>query len=199
MARPAEPEKRQALAREAVEILRREGMGISMTQLARELGIKRPTLLYHFKDQGELVIAALQDLLLQQTAFILSRMNQHSHPIDRVYARLQAVHQFHKGQEARVVFLSQAIATLGQERVAHIIQIGNQVFEAHRQAQAAAIRQGISDGLVAPCDVDALMALIRSLTDGLVVQRVMTGVAFEPVHQFFWDHVLQPLKREQPS
>ena len=30
--------------------------------------------------------------------------------IDRLYAQLRAVHEYHHGREARVVFLSQAIA-----------------------------------------------------------------------------------------
>ena len=161
------------------------------------MGLKRPTLLYHFKSYAEIVIVALEALLLEQTVFLMNRINAHEHPIDRLYARLQAVHEYHRGQEGRIVFLSQAIATLGQERMSDIIAIGNQVFESHRIAQAQHVRAGIADGTVRPCDVDALMSLIRSVTDGLLIQRVVTGAAFEPVHEFLWEHILEPLKITQ--
>ncbi|MFT5430685.1 MAG: hypothetical protein ACI9OJ_001361 [Myxococcota bacterium] len=105
------------------------------------------------------------------------------------------MHEFHKGNEARIVFLSQAMATSGDERLASMIAVGNRVFEAHRNAQTDDVRRGIETGLVRPCDVDALMALVRSVTDGLLVQRVMTGVPYAPVHNFLWTHVLEPLKR----
>ena len=80
--------------------------------------------------------------------------------------------------------------------MADLIAVGNRVFAAHRDAQAALVRRGIAEGTVVPCDVDALMALIRALTDGLIVQRVMTDVALAPVHDFLWQRVLAPLKRE---
>lgn len=168
-----------------------------MTQLAQALGVKRPTLLYHFPTRGDVVVVALEDLLQEQAMFVLRRIAKHIHPIDRLYARLCAIHEFHKGQEQRMVFLSQAVVAIGEQRLAELIEVGNRVFAPYRQAQAEHVRRGIEEGTVHPCDVDALMALIRSIADGLLMQRVMTGVPFEPVHEFLWDRVLMPLKREE--
>ena len=108
---------------------------------------------------------------------------------------MKAVHAFHHGNEGYALFLGQAIATSSQDRMAAIIDIGNRVFQAHRNAQADAVRQGIADGLVHDCDVDALMATLRAVQDGLMVQRVMNGLDLAPVHEFIWEHVLRPLKR----
>lgn len=196
MSRPQETEKRRNLARRAVEVLREEGMEVSMTRLAQALEIKRPTLLYHFPTRGDVVVAALEDLLTEQTGFVLDRIAKHDHPIDRLHARVRATHEFHHGQEGRIVFLSQAVAATGQTRLDALIEVGNSVFEMHRQALAAHVKQGIDEGIVHPCDVDALMALMRSVTDGLLVHRVMTGLELAPVHQFLWDTVLRPLKRD---
>src|SRR5687768_11359078 len=55
MARPADPEKRLELARKAVEILSTSGLDMPMSQLADALGVKRPTLLYHFPSRGHIV------------------------------------------------------------------------------------------------------------------------------------------------
>lgn len=194
MARPAEPEKRLDLARQAVGVFARIGLDIPMSRLADELGIKRPTLLYHFPTRSHIVETALQDLLVEQAAYVLARIEEHEHPIDRLYAQVRAVHAFHHGREERITLLSQAIATSGG-RMSEIIEIGNRVFEAHRRAAADRIRKGIKAGTVKPCDADALVNLVRAVTDGLMVQRVMTGLALGPVHELLWTQLLRPLKR----
>ncbi len=196
MARPAEPEKRRDLARRAVAVLEREGLEISTSRLAKALGVKRPTLLYHFPSLSHIVELALEDLLTEQAAYVLPRIAEHAHPIDQLHAQLCAVHEFHRGREQRVVFLSQAIAATAGKRMKDIIDVGNRVFEPYRQAMADRLRQGIREGTVAPCDVEAVMALVRAVTDGLMVQRVMTGLDLEPVHELLWQQVLGPLKKK---
>jgi AcrR family transcriptional regulator len=195
MARPQETEKRHALATRAVAVLQREGLGISMTRLAEALSVKRPTLLYHFPTRAHILEIALEDLLREQAGYVLGRIAEHAHPIDQLYAQVRAVHAFHHGREERIVFLTQAIATSDGARMADIIEVGNRVFEPHRRFAAERIRRGIRDGTVAPCDPDALIALVRSVIDGLLVQRVMTGLDLEPAHQLLWAQLLRPLKR----
>jgi TetR/AcrR family transcriptional regulator len=195
MARPAEPEKRLELARRAVDVFARRGFDVPMSRIADELGMKRPTLLYHFPTRAHIVETALQDLLVEQAAFVLARIEEHEHPIDRLYAHVLAVHAFHHGREDRILLLTQAIASTGG-RMTELIDIGNRVFEAQRRAAADRIREGIKKGTVAPCDADALVSLTRAMNDGLMVQRLMTGADLGPVHDFLWTHVLLPLKRK---
>lgn len=197
MARPAEHEKRQDLARRAVDVLAREGFDVPMSRVADELGVKRPTLLYHFPTRAHIVETALEDLLAEQAAFVLARIDQHEHPIDRLYAQVRAVHEFHHGREGRILLLTQAIAASGASggRIAEMLDIGNRAFEAHRRAAADRIRQGIRKGIVARCDPDALVALVRAVIDGLMVQRLVAGTELAPVHDVLWKHVLLPLKR----
>lgn len=195
MARPPEPEKRRELARRAIRVLQHEGLGVSMSKLAQRLEVKRPTLLYHFPTKSQIVEEALEDMLTEQAMSVLSAIAGEEHPIDRLFAQMKAVHGFHHGREAYALFLGQAIATSSGDRMAAIIEIGNRVFEAHRRAQAAAVRAGIEAGLVHDCDVDALMATLRAVQDGLIVQRVMLGLDLEPVHDFIWEQLLRPLKR----
>lgn len=196
MARPSEPEKRLEMARDAVSVLARLGLGTPMSRLADELGVKRPTLHYHFPTRGHIFETALEELLTEQALFVMERVNRHDHPIDRLFAQLQAVHEFHHGREERIVFLSQAIAASG-ERMSEIIAVGNRVFESQRRAAVKLLEDGMADGTVAPCDAESLVAVIRALTDGLMVQRVMTDVDLAPVHQFLWAHLLSPLKRKR--
>jgi AcrR family transcriptional regulator len=194
MARPQENDKRLEIARRAVAVLQREGLEISMSRLAEALEIKRPTLLYHFPTKSELVEASLEDLLREQAAFVVERIVNEAHPIDRLYAQLRAVHAFHHEREERVVFLTQAIAATAGSRMSAIIEVGNRVFAPYRQAQVDLLREGIAAGTVAPCDPEALVAVIRALIDGLLVQRVMTGLSLAPVHELVWARLLEPLK-----
>lgn len=195
MARPIDNERRRALARQAVAVLQAEGLDLSFAALAERLELKRPTLLYYFPTKASIVEAALEELLMAQAAFVIPRMEAEDHPLDQLMAQLQAVHAFHQGREDRVVFLSQAVASLGLAGAAPIIEIGNQVFEAQRQLMKGRLRAAIEAGRMAACDVDALMALVRSTIDGMMVQRFMTGCDVAPVHRFFEEHVLDPLRR----
>lgn len=198
VARPPEPEKRLELARRAVNVLQREGLDVSTARLADALGVKRPTLLYHFPTRSHVVEAALEDLLREQAAFVLPRMAQVSHPVEQLFVQVKSVHAFHQGNEARVVFLSQAVAACAGERMADLIAVGNAVFEPMRRVMLQRLQDGMAQGTVAPCDPEAVMALVRAAVDGLLVQRVMTGVALGPVHDFLWSHVLRPLVLPPP-
>lgn len=194
MARPADPEKKLEIARDAVAVLQREGIDLSMSALADALSLKRPTLLYHFATKADLVQLALIDLLTEQHAFVTEAVAKHTHPIDRLYAHLLAVHAFHSGHEARVVFLTQAIAATAGSQLPQIIAAGNAVFEAHREDTLRRLRHGIREKTVAPCNPEALFACIRAIVDGLMVQRVVSHAPLPACHEFIWEHVLRPLK-----
>ncbi|MBL8677538.1 MAG: TetR/AcrR family transcriptional regulator [Myxococcales bacterium] len=197
MARPPEPEKRLALAREAVAVLQRDGVDVPIAQLADALGVKRPTLLYHFPSRSQIVECALEELLVEQWHFVTARIERVAHPIDRLYAQVRAIHEFHgmhEDREARLVFLTQALAATAGARITEIVERAAQVFESTRRANAERIRQGIRDGIVVPCDADAIVQLVRAITDGLVLQRVTERTDLAPVHDALWRHVLSPLK-----
>lgn len=194
MARPNDPAKRRDIARRAIEVLKREGMDISSTRLAQEIGIKRPTLLYHFPERISIIEMALANVLGEQAQFVVGRMMTHSHPIDQLYEQVRSVHAFHDGREERLLFLTQALAAAGSHRVSNIIAIGNQAFEAHRQALTKRLEAGIEQGIVRPCDCGSLIRICRAMIDGLMVQRVMTGCELAPIHQLLWESVLAPLK-----
>jgi AcrR family transcriptional regulator len=198
MPRPIDHDRRLDLARRAVEVLEREGLAISTERLAAALGLKRPTLLYHFPTQGHVIETALVALLSEQAAHVLHAIEGRAHPIDRLFEQMRAVHAFHAGREHRIVFLTQAIATLGGQRGREIVARGVEVFAAQRRAAAERVREGIARGEVAPCDAEALVSGLRALTDGLMVQRVTDGLDLRAAHRLVWEHLLAPLKRVAP-
>lgn len=198
MARVMDNARRQDLAEQAVAVLQQEGLDLPNATLAERLALKRPTLLYYFPNKASILESALQAMFTEQVAFVIARMSEHEHPLDQLDAQIRAVHAFHHGREGRVVFLTQAIASLGMNTAERFLVMGDQAFEAQRNLMKVRLREAIDDGRMHPCDVDALVRLVRSTVDGLMVQRFMTGCALQPVHDFFKSQVLDPLRR-QPS
>lgn len=198
MARAMDVEYRRALAERAAAVLQAEGLDVSNAALAARLELKRPTLLYYFPTKAAIIEEAFSAMFAEQVAFVLERMAAHEHPLDKLDAQIRAVHAFHHGREDRVVFLTQAIASLGMKTAERFVELGNQAFEAHRQQLKVELREAILEGRMKACDVDALIRLVRSTVDGLMVQRFMTGCDLQPVHDFFTAHVLDPL-RSAPS
>ena len=195
MARPRDTEKTRDLALRAAAVLEREGLTITAEHLARELGIKRPTLLYRFPTHAHIVQAALGELLTEQAAHVASRVEKHDHPIDRLQARLRAIHEFHTGRETRLLFLTQALAVTAGGRVTEILEGASALFEGERQDMVARVEKGIEDGIVHPCDAKALVALLRAVIDGLMIQRVVAPRSVAATIDLFVERVLLPSKR----
>lgn len=195
MARPRDNEKRRELAHRAIAVLEEKGLGISTEQLARELDINRTTLLYHFPSNAEIIHTVLGELLAEQATYVEGKVAEAEHPIDKLYARVRAVHGFHHGNERRLLFLTQAIAVAGGASVAEIVKNAADLFAPSRRALVEGIERGIEEGTVHPCDAKAVVNIVRAVIDGLTIQRVTEGVALEAPHRFLWEHVLAPLKK----
>ncbi|CAN5794641.1 hypothetical protein BH09MYX1_BH09MYX1_51450 [soil metagenome] len=197
MARPREAQKSRELAERAVAVLEREGLGSSTEQLARAIDVKRPTLLYHFPTYTHAIEVVLTTLLAEQAAFVERKVEKQTHPIDRLYARLRAIHEFHRGREARILFLSQAVAVAGGPRAVEIVKHASEFFELDRRAMVERVESGLADGIVHPCDAHALIALLRATIDGLTIQRVTSREPLEPVYEMIWKRILLPLKKKK--
>lgn len=197
MARPKDVEKSRDLALRAVEVLERDGLTVSAEHLARELGIKRPTLLYHFPTHAHVVRLALTELLMEQAEFVAKRVEQHAHPIDRIYARMCAVHDFHRGKELRILFLTQAIAVTAGSSASDILIGASALFDEARREMSERLERGIEEGIVEKHDTKALVNMARALIDGLTIQRVVSPSTVRPVHEMFWETVLEPLKKKK--
>lgn len=196
MSRKPDMARRAELARAAFEILKRRGVHrTSMSALARELGMKRPTLYWYFDGPTAIFDAILEQTLEDQNAFVMARLAGIDHPIDLVYAYVQAVHAYYEGHEGDIVFLFQLWTLGADEAPARVIEGTRRLTEPRRQAAIALLRQGIADGRVAPCDPAALVNLVGAAIDGMLIQRVALGLDLAPVHETLWTHLLAPLKR----
>lgn len=196
MARPVSTEKRRQLALAAFEAIRARGVyGVTMSELAETLGMKRPTLYWYFRDVGHVFETVLEHLLERQRAFLAQRLTGVAHPIDLLFAYAEGVWAFFDQEGPALLAL---VSFWGHTEVGEptrVLEVTNRHFLPLVGAAVARLEDGIRRGTVAPCDPRAVVDLVATVIDGSLVHRVTRGVDFAPIGRLLWDAVLAPLKR----
>jgi len=200
MARHVDQEKRAEILQAAFAFLRQQGSPrVTMTELARALGMKRSTLYWYFPDVASIFDAALDALFIEQDRFVSERIAGLSHPIDVLGAYLQAVHAFYAGRDDEIVFMFQFWAAGRPEAPDLALSRIRARYLPRREQAIALLRAGVESGQVRPCDPEALIGLVGAMIDGLLIQRQVTGAALAPIHAIIQDMLLAPLKVEPPT
>lgn len=200
MGRKYDIEKRQDLAKRAFEYMRDQGNAqVTMSALARELGITRPALYHYFPDKTTILQSILFELLTEQTLFVMERVMAEEHPIDQLYAQIKAVHEFYSGREADIVFLTQTMVPTQKDEAERILKQAIAQFSMARTVISQRIDEYIERGLMKPIDGDSLVRLVRAVIDGLLIQRVIEDIPLTPIHDVLWHNLLRPLKDNPPG
>jgi AcrR family transcriptional regulator len=198
MARPIDLEKRAAIAAKAFEVLREKGPArTTMSDLAKALGMKRPTLYFYFKDPGEIVEAVYLETVARAQAYIAERVTAARHPIDALVEYARALHAFHRGHESFIVSMFQLWASSGSSDPRPIFERAREVVAQWRLAAIDRLEQGMTDREIKPVDAAALVDLVRALGDGMLVHSVVGEFEAEPV-VILLRNLLEPL-RVQPG
>ena len=200
MARPISLEKRRQLALSAFEAIRQRGVyGVTMSELAETLGMKRPTLYWYFRDVGHVFETVLEHMLERQRAFLAARLAGISHPIDLLAAYADAIWAFFEEEGPYLLALVSFWGHSEAGEPTRVLEVTNRHFlplVAHAVAQ---LEDGMRRGTVAPCDPKAVVDLVAAVIDGSLVHRVTRGVAFKPIGALLWSAVLGPLKLTPPD
>lgn len=197
MGRRRDEKKREDLARRAFEVLCARGAGVTMSELAKALGLKRSTLYWYFEDMHAIVEAVLRDLLEEQQAYLMERLEGVRHPIDLLYENSVAVHAFFDGREELVMFLLQLWSSGGKGTPERVIALLREFFEPRRAFAVELMRVGIEAGWVEPCEPEEVVQLVGAFTNGLFVERLTGGARVAALHTMVWERLLQPLKRKE--
>ncbi len=200
MARKYDESKRHEIALGALGVLRARGLHkTTMAEIARELGIKRPTLYWYFADIEAIFLWILDHTHDRLASHIASRLVGVEHPLDALLILVVAEHEFfeREGLQDFTVFLTQFMAmgsTEDRERFRRLV--ARNVIQS-RGLFIAMIEQGIADGRVAPCDAAQLFDFMQTILDGTFV-----GASMYPENQdidgllaFVKQTVLDPLRR----
>jgi AcrR family transcriptional regulator len=195
MARKLDHTRRAELAARAFEAIRARGVHrITMSDLAADLGLKRPTLYFYFRDLGAVFDAALDDTHRRWAAHVMSRVTGIDHPVDLLAEVVRATVSFHQGQRDRIVLLFQLWAVGGRDPET-VIARGRQLAEPLRAYLVDRITDGVSRGLVGPCEPAVIVDLVLTVLDGALVQEVTRNVQVSAIVDELERRVLAPLRR----
>lgn len=210
MGRHVSMERRRELALAAFEAIRTRGLyGITMSELAGLLGLKRSTAYWYFRDLGHVFEIVLEHVLERQRAFLIERMRSlfegsgshpphpphPPHPIDALYAYVEGIWDFFSAEGP---YLLQLVSfwghTVGGEP-GRVIEVTQCHFQPFWNLAVSELERGIEAGRVERCDARAVVDLVTSLVDGVLVHRVVRGMDAAPVSGLLWQAVLGPLRR----
>jgi AcrR family transcriptional regulator len=196
MPRPVNHARRQALAREAFAILRAAPAGLTMTQLAVRLGLKRPTLYYYFADTAAIADAAAADLLTRLHAHLVTRLVGRHHPVDFLDAWVEAVRTFFAASPADLALHASVLAQADSRAGAAGAAAAR--LEAHvrpiEDSAVRTLRDGLARGLVEPCDPEAVVALVSATLHGALLAWHTQGREPDMTLGALWSLALAPLR-----
>jgi len=201
-ARKLDEGKRNEIAVAALDVLRRRGLAnTSMSTIARELGMKRPTLYFYFPSLSDIFEHFLESVRNEEMVYVGTRLMTVTHPIDMVDTLIRAEHEFfaERGMTDFVVLVAQFAGAGDETERARFRQILVQQLGPVREGIVAALRQGIADGRVVPCDPEAVFDFIYVVVDGGMVHAALRDLDPVPMHDFIRTHLLEPLKRIPPE
>ncbi len=195
MGRPVGLERRQEIALAAFEAIRVRGVyGVTMSELAALLGMKRPTLYFYFRDVGHVFETVLVHMLERQRAYLIERLIGVKHPIDLIQGYANAIWDFvdHEGPPLLALVTFWTHTERGEPK--RVLEVINQHFLPLLALARQQLQAGIVKGQVAPCDPDALIDLVACIIDGSLVHRITRGIEFAGVKDLLARTVLGPLK-----
>ncbi|HTJ44668.1 MAG TPA: TetR/AcrR family transcriptional regulator [Kofleriaceae bacterium] len=198
MARAPDLARRAELAARAFDVIRTRGVtNTTMSDLAAELGLKRPTLYFYFKDLGAVFEAVLEETQRTYFAHVTSKVAGVVHPIDLLAQVMRATLEFHQGRRDRIVLLFQLWAVGGSDPE-QVIAKNRELVEPMRALLVKTIEQGVAGGWIAPCDPARLVDLALTVLDGSLVHEVIRSQSSLPLVDEFEKRVLAPLRRSRP-
>ena len=215
MGRPVSLKRRQELALAAFEVIRARGVyGITMSDLAESLGMKRPSLYWYFRDLGHVFETVLEHTLERQKSFLLYRLQGLSkasgdhphmtrlaggapsgpHPVDLLMAYAEAIWDFFSAEGPSLLQLVSFWGqTIGGEP-GRVIEVTQRQFLPLWHMAVSELERGIVDERVEPCDPAAVVDLMSAVIDGALIHRIVRAMPMKPVRDLLWSAVLGPLR-----
>ena len=196
MSRRPDLARRSELAHAAFEVLRARGMQTSMRELADALGVKRPTLYFYFPDLGSVFETMLDQTYQAHAEFVLGRMRNADHPLDRLRVMVDATIAFHRERPQLIGGLFQLWAVGGRDFQA-LLDRERRIVVAARDALVADLRGGIARKQVKACDAERIVDLVLAVVDGVLVHHVIGIARPDGVIEELAERIIEPLRTKK--
>lgn len=198
MARTVDLQRRSELVHQALAVLRVRGGRLTMTELARALGVKRPTLYFYFRDLTGLLHAAVEDVYRTQIGHLVGRVAGVDHPVRALGELARATVELQGGRRDLILLLIQLWAAGGSD-LEELLVRGRTAAAPLRAELVSRLILGVERGVVAPCEPARVVDLVLAVLDGVLLQEITRGASGTPVVEELWQRVLAPLIVAPPA
>jgi AcrR family transcriptional regulator len=163
-----------------------------MSELASELGVKRPTLYFYFRDLSGLLLAAVEEVYRAYAVHVAARLAPIDHPIEALGELARATVAYQRERRDLVILLFQLWAA-GDADPELLLARSRAAGQVLRADLVARLRAGVDKGVVAPCDPERTVDLVLTVLDGTIVAAVTGSGAPAVAVEELWRQVLAPL------
>lgn len=196
MARTTDHARHEDIAWRAFEAIRARGIhGVTMSDVATDLGMKRSSLYWYFNGLDAIFEAVLERTLERLGAFVADRTSDADHPIALMGEWMDAVVSFYDDDPQLIGVLAQFWALGSSHKPDAVLAKTRSFLEPILAGAVEMLEEGMAEGTVAPCDPPALVDLCVATVDGLLVHQVSRGVSPRAALNVFRQSVLAPLER----
>ncbi|RAP74053.1 TetR/AcrR family transcriptional regulator [Paenibacillus montanisoli] len=173
--------------------------GVSLSEIAKSVGIKTPSIYAHFNSKEQLFIELLEDAIKEELAKLmeLMRETEAKPPIDRIHAVFlfyADLDQITKGQS----FLKRTLVMPPrhlEERLSRYLT----AYEEEVTLQLTALLHGCAaqPAALSIDQTERLLALFYALIDGLLVEhKLYDSALYRKRQELLWDWLQEGIKRE---
>ena len=196
MARTKDKARHEEIAWKAVEAIRARGVhGVTMSDVANDLSMKRSSLYWYFDSLDAIFEAVLERTLERLSTFVADRVADIDHPIDLIDAWMTAVVAFYDDDPDLIAVLTRFWALGSGRSPEAVFERTRAFFEPIHAGAVEMLQEGMRTGTVGSCQPAALIDLCAATVDGLVVHQVSRNIDPHRGLAVFRKAVLEPLAR----
>lgn len=168
--------------------------GASMSQIAKEVGIKTPSIYAHYKSKEQLFLQLTQQVIDEEWQHYNDLLQQiREEPIERKLYRIFDFFSDFAHLSSGQAFLKRTMVVPPRHLREQLREVFLQYEEQLSVLIMEIIREGKSEGLIiADRDERRIVAELYGFVDGLLVEyQIYDGVLFEQRKQLLWESLWQ--------
>jgi TetR/AcrR family transcriptional regulator, fatty acid metabolism regulator protein len=171
-----EEQRRSQIVDTAIQTIATQGFSqASLAEIAKEAGISKGVISYHFDGKEDLVEEILRSLLRKPAEFVKERVSRASTALDKLRAYVEANFDFMRDNRVGYV----ALVDLWGRRGFGRDSLNADAYEPSRHYLAHLLEQGKSKGEMRALSVKPTASLIQGAIDGVMLQWVLDEKAID--------------------
>jgi len=173
-----EEARRKQIVDTAIRTIAAKGYaGTSLAGIAREAGISKGVISYHFEGKGELVEEILSRLMREPAEFIKKRVDEHDRPLDKLGAYIRANFEHMKDNRNHYIVLvdlwDSRSASQGDN------PFNAQAYEPSRKYLMRILESGREAGEMREVVPTTMASIIQAAIDGVMLQWIFDADAID--------------------